>query len=386
MYNYITDLLGIKNVLVNNIEENNSTITLHLSTTPSHPCCPACGATVSRIHDYRRQPIKDLPFRNKSIRLILNKRRYRCKCGKRFFEKYSFLPRYHRMTRRAYESILKDLRSSIPYKAVSANYDISSTTVTRVFDLVKYKLYKLPSVLGMDEFKGNSGGEKYQCILTNPSNHNLLDILPTREKHSLIEYFCQFERKNVKIIVMDMWKPYREIAETYFQNAMIVVDKYHYVRQVYWALNDVRKRVQNQLPKNERISFKHLRSLLEKESRKLTNRQRIKLEMMLEYSEDLKNAWELKEIFNTFRHEKDPDVAKKKLLTFIETAKEINLPEYRKAITAYTNWFDYIINSKRTEYTNAFTEGTNNKIKVLKRIGYGYRNFERFRNRILHLN
>ena len=129
-----------------------------------------------------------------------------------------------------------------------------------------------------------------------------------------------------------------------------------------------------------------MKRLLEKESQKLSSRQRMTLERMLAYSEDLRNAWELKEIFNSFRHETNPDAAKKKLLIFIEAAKEINLPEYQPAITAFTNWFDYIINSKRTEYTNAFTEGTNNKIKVLKRIGYGYRNFERFRNRILHLN
>ena len=244
----------------------------------------------------------------------------------------------------------------------------------------------MPEVVGIDEFKGNSGGEKYQGILTNPSNHKVLDILPTREKHSLIEYFQQFERKIVKIFVMDMWEQYRDIAETYFKNAMIVVDKYHYVRQVYWALNGVRKRVQNQLTQEERIDFKRLRWLLEKDSKKLNKRQRATLDRMLEYNDDLRNAWELKEIFNAFRYEDDPDAAQRKLKIFIEASKEIGLPEYEPAITAFANWFEYIINSKRTEYTNAFTEGTNNKIKVLKRMGYGYRNFERFRNRILHLN
>ena len=250
MNKYITNLLGIKNVLVENIEENDSIIKLYLTTSPKDPCCPACGTTVSRIHDYRIQQIKDLPFRNKVIQLILNKRRYRCECGKRFFEKYSFLPKYHRMTQRVYESIIRELRNNRTYKSVSEEYGVSQNTVTRIFDLVKYKLYRLPEVIGIDEFKGNSGGEKYQCILTNPSNHRLLDILHTREKHDLIDYFTHFERKNVKMVVMDMWEPYRDIAETYFENAMIVVDKYHYVRQVYWSLSAVRKKVQNQLTKD----------------------------------------------------------------------------------------------------------------------------------------
>ena len=106
---------------------------------------------------------------------------------------------------------------------------------------------------------------------------------------------------------------------------------------------------------------------------------------MLSYDENLYNAWQLKEIFYLYQIEKNPDVAAKKLRVFIETAKEIGLPEYNPTITAFTNWFEYIINAKRAPYTNAFTEGTHNKIKVLKRTGYGYQNYERFRKRILHL-
>lgn len=184
---------------------------------------------------------------------------------------------------------------------------------------------------------------------------------------------------------MDMWDQYKYIARTYFPKAMIVVDKYHYVRQVYWALDRVRKRVQNTLKDEERLYFKRYRHQLHKMKWELKPNQKQGLRKILSYSEDLYNAWQLKEIFYDFRKEKNPEKASRKLRIFIETAEEIRLPEYESVITAFTNWFEYIINSKRIEYTNAFTEGTNNKIKVLKRIGYGYRNYERFRKRILHL-
>ena len=166
---------------------------------------------------------------------------------------------------------------------------------------------------------------------------------------------------------------------------MIVIDKYHYVRQVYWAMNFVRKRIQNTLNNEERLYFKRHRYILDKMEHALSPYQKQCLERMLGHSEDLYNAWQLKEIFYEFRKEQDPNKAAKILRIFIETAKDIGLPEFQPAITAFTNWFEYIINSKRTPYTNAYTEGTNNKIKVLKRIGYGYRNYERFRKRILHL-
>ena len=142
--------------------------------------------------------------------------------------------------------------------------------------------------------------------------------------------------------------------------------------------------MQKTLSDKERLWFKRYRVFLEKPEWKLEPHQKRILEKMLSYDEDLYNAWQLKEIFYLYQM-KNPDVAAKKLRVFIEMAKEIGLPEYKPTITAFTNWFEYIINAKRVPYTNAFTEGTHNKIKVLKRTGYGYQNYKRFRKRILHL-
>lgn len=61
---------------------------------PKEHICPACGKSTKRIHGYRMQTIKDLPFQLKHCCLILRKRRYVCSCGKRFYEDYTFLPRY----------------------------------------------------------------------------------------------------------------------------------------------------------------------------------------------------------------------------------------------------------------------------------------------------
>ena len=214
--------------------------------------------------------------------------------------------------------------------------------------------------------------------------YKVLDILISREKEYLYNYFSNYERKNVKYFVMDMWEPYKDIALTLFPQSMIIRDKYHYIRQVYWALDRVRKRMEKTLPEKGRVYLKRHRYLLRKTVLKPYEEK--SLEKLLSIHDDLKNAWELKELFLDFTREKDPNKATKLLKGFIEIAKELNIEEYQPAITAYTNWFEYIINSKRVALTNGFTEGTNNKIKVLKRIGYLYTNFERFRNRILHLN
>ena len=68
--------------------------------------------------------------------------------------------------------------------------------------------------------------------------------------------------------------------------------------------------------------------------------------------------------------------SKRILTNWILTAEESNLPEFNPAITAFRDWYKEICNSKLTPITNGFTEGVNNKIKVLKRVTYGMRNFE----------
>jgi transposase len=384
--NFNTNLLGIKDISVEFIKETENEIHIEIETEAKTSICPCCKHETKYVYDYRTQKIKDLSFRGKFVYLVLKKRRYICKnCGKRFYEKYSFLPRYHRMTQRVYESIIHLMRESYSMKSISKMFNVSTNTVSRVFDIVNYKLYKLPKIIAIDEFKGNAGNQKYQAILTNPDKRKVLDIMPTRERTHLIDYFKQFSgRDNVEIVVMDMWEPYYDMCKWMFPKAKIIIDKYHYVRQVYWALDRVRKRIQKKFEKEKRIYFKHSKKLLFARYDKLDYENKQALSIMISQHDDLYSAWLLKELFISFRECKNSKDGRKLLRDWILTAQEANIPEFNDCIKAFTNWFDQILNSLDYPYTNGFTEGTNNKIKVLKRNAYGYRNFERFRNRILH--
>ena len=83
-------------------------------------------------------------------------------------------------------------------------------------------------------------------------------------------------------------------------------------------------------------------------------------------------------------HSKTSEESKKKLANWIYLAEYSNLPEFDACTTALHNWSNSILNAVDCHYSNGFTEGCNNKTKVLKRICYGVRKFSRFRNRILH--
>ena len=195
LYNYFTEkLLGLQGVLIENIEEIDDTIHIYCKLERKIHKCPVCGNHTDKIHDYREQIIKDIPAFGKFVFIHLKKRRYSCSCGKRFCEKNSFLPRFHRMTNRLVVYVIDRLRCEASFTSVAKEVNLSLPTVIRIFDLVSYSLKELPTALSIDEFKGNTGKEKYQCILTDPENKVVLDILPKRTKYCLSKYFKKFDK------------------------------------------------------------------------------------------------------------------------------------------------------------------------------------------------
>ena len=73
----------------------------------------------------------------------------------------------------------------------------------------------------------------------------------------------------------------------------------------------------------------------------------------------------------------------KELRQFYQKVEESGIPELSKTVQTYRNWEREILNRFNFNYSNGFVEGLNNLTKVIKRNGFGYRNFTRFRARIL---
>lgn len=259
-----TKLLNLQDFEVEKIEETETEKLIYGQLCRCEQYCPCCGAATGTIHDYRTQRIKDLTILGKRCVIILKKRRYRCnKCGKRFYEHNEFVGKYQCMTKRLIGDVIIKLIDVRTYKSVAEEADISATTVQRIFDNVNYPhISEMPEVLAIDEFKGNASGEKYQCILTDPKNRIVLDILPTRFENDLNSYFKKYEneqRRNVRFFVSDMWKPYFRMADNLFGGATKIVDKYHWIRQVIWAFERVKKRLSNHLmTARESISSVHV--------------------------------------------------------------------------------------------------------------------------------
>lgn len=109
-------------------------------------------------------------------------------------------------------------------------------------------------------------------------------------------------------------------------------------------------------------------------------------EEILNISKELKNAYLLKELFFDVLHTTNYEYAEIELKEWIATVRSYEIEEMIEASKTIENWLPYIVNSFIDErFSNGFTEGLNNKIKVIKRVGFGYRNFDFFRIRVMYI-
>ena len=321
-----------------------------------------------------------------SYGFIENEDTYANAAGKRFYETNPLLPKRHRITNRLAMFGLYTLETErTSMKDVSRRLGVSLSTVCRWMDNIEYgKMKKLPEVMGIDEFKGDTDGEKYHVILTDLTKKTVLDILPSRKETALEENFLQFKnRDKVKYVVMDMYRPYYRVVRSLFPNAIIIIDRFHMVRYGLWALEKVRKKVQKHLTAELRKYFKKSKTLLCKRMDKLSPEEMQKVNVMMGYSDELATAYLLKEYFMEFVDSKDREEAKKNLRIFLIQQQILKVKEFDEVVTMLNNWQTEILNSFDQDYSNGFTEETNNSIKVIKRIAFGYKTFKNFRKRIL---
>ena len=352
--------------------------------------CPHCGASTRKSKGKRPRDVKFGAIQHHTVTATYLQRRYKCKeCNHTFIEKNPFVSRYLRLSKTNMEYLFRQLGEKGSFTEMAKRSDVSVSTVIRYCSkLAIPKPAELPTVIGIDEYKGNADGQIYQVIITDLRNHSVVDILPKRDTRALIQYFKSFSknaREQVKYIVMDMSPLFKLVVQTMFPHAHIVADRYHVCRLVDWALERVRKHEQKQLVAHSRM-LKYNRRILMKNPEKLTESEQVKLLEILRISEDLRQAYGLRLAFRKiFKIYSIPNI-ERYIQLWLKAVENSQLPEFSNFKVSFISWFPQIVNAFVLPYSNGFTEGCNNNIKVLKRISYGLRHFERFRVRILLLS
>ena len=372
--------------------------------------CPSCKSNDIIVHSYIDRFINHAVMDDLKCTLHYMARRYKCKkCSKTFYERNSFVASSQKISKYTVLKILRELkRPNYTFSNVAKNTGLSKTSVMNVFDqYIEYRRGTLPEYLCIDEvYYSRHAREKYNCVLYDFGKKEIIDVIESRRKPYLHNYFQaipEAERLRVRYVSIDMWKPYKDISRTYFKNAIVCIDPFHVTSTITKELQNIRIRIMGRYERDsiEYYLLKNWNYLLVKNkvnieytsgkwNRKLNryiNLPQI-LELLLDINPELKLAWNLKEKYSHFSGLKSHQNIEERFVQIRDAFHHSKIKEFNKVNTMFRNWGPEIINSYITvdgrRFTNGPLESVNARIKLIKRNGNGYSNFARYRARIMY--
>ncbi|MCB5161582.1 ISL3 family transposase [Marinomonas algarum] len=349
--------------------------------------CPHCGFSQLYSHDKTEQVFFDAPMQGKPVILKIQRMRYKCRsCGKTFREPLDDIDDKRLMTTRLKEYIQKRSMSDT-FAVVARETGLDEKTIRHVFDdyvdtQSKVMPFETPRVLGIDESKLVGS---YRCILTNIEQYSIFDMLPSRKKADVVRHLKSLKNpKNVQIVTMDMWRPYKDAVNQVLPHAIVVVDKFHIVRISLECLEKARKTIRSKLDRKDRIKLKNERFVLSKRRHSLTDEEFEKLQQWSAWFPDLGLSYDAKEAFYClFDQDLDSKTAEQALMDW-QRGLSPQIAHYFEALTtALSNWMPEILNGFDYPVTNTYTESINRYEKDVQRMGRGY-SFDVVRAKMLY--
>jgi transposase len=265
---------------------------------------------------------------------------------------------------------------------VAAEMGVTEKTVRQIFTKLIKRLarawrFEAPQCLGIDEVYIAGVA---RCILTDLPNRKIINLLKKRDMLTLRRHLLQIKHpERIKIVVIDMWRAYRDEALKRFPSAVIVIDKYHILRLANAAVISVHRRLRR---KDKTLQLPKI-YLLRKRKHKLHKAQCRALEKRLEQLPELKEAYRLKEeLFNYWNCEHKAE-AEQRVDEWVRKIPVYLRSDFEELLSALKNWRQEIFNYFDCRDTNAFTESLNSIIKSMQRAGRGY-TFEVARAKLLY--
>ena len=409
---YILNLLNIKDknitILSNKMEsrsikgKNYMIIEAILTYTPE--CCPCCGCINESHNDiikwgFRKNcKIKIPKISNCYSMLVLHKQRFYCKnCNNTFIAQTNLIDKNKNISNNTELQINLELMEKQSEKDIAKRLDVSVSKIDRKLNEISshtvLRHAHLPESMNWDEFKATKDTKgKMAFIITDNNNSNIFDINDSRKSIDLEKYFRRYskqERDKVKHISTDFYSGYIFLAKKLFKNANISIDRFHIVIQAYNALNSTRISLCHKSNPNYN-KLKNYWKLIVKNENDLSNEKNYSKHFKKNISQKeivtylinsnslLKNTYECYQgIINSLK-EKDFQ----KFKSIVEHQNKNVSVQMKKALKLYKENIKYIENSIKYDINNGIIEGTNNLIKCLKRIAFGYRRYDHFIARI----
>ncbi|MEA5503942.1 ISL3 family transposase [Halotia wernerae UHCC 0503] len=399
----LTELLDLDNIKVTShrIYPGIGMI-LQTESKQSYSTCPRCGTKSHKLHQNHRHIVKDLPLGEKQVFLEINRRQFKCEiCKKPFSEDLDFVSKKRTYTKRLAQQIIQEVLDS-DIHSVSSKDIVTTEEIERMLKDASKKLPNFKPLnlkrLGLDEIALIKGHGNYCAVLIDLDTSKLIALLNGRTQEVIKETLTEWGTEvleQIEEVSIDLWQGYKNLVLELMPNAQVVADRFHVMSQINKELDTQRKKEKRnieELIKKENFAaekakyelilegLKKSKYPLLKNEENLNEEQLNKLIQVKNVSTILKVMHELKEkIRAIFNKTNDWYTGVFKLGMWLSKAKKY-FPNSNNTII---RWFDEIIAYFDHGTTSGAVEGINNKLKLIKRSAYGFRNFENFRIRCL---
>jgi len=350
--------------------------------------CPKCKSKNIQFKGKKTRKFKMVPWGSMQCFLMLSMHKVFClQCKKIFWPSLNFAKGKQRMVK-SYVLYVLDLIKLGSILSIAKYLNVSWDLVKDIhksFLQSKYKTvpFKKLRYLSIDEFSIRKG-HKYMTIFVDIETGRIIHAIEGRTKEEISPFLQKLAIKatNLKAIAMDMSVPYFAAISQSLPKVDIVFDHFHVSAVINKALDEIRKSEQ----KNHHKVIKGKRFLLLRNYSDLTVDQQSRLDVLLKINESLFKAHALKEQFRMFWFQLNEMEAARFFLIWYFEVRLSGIKPLIKAANTLLKYSKGLLNYFKHRISNGKIEGINNKIKVMKRQAYGFRDIKYFKLRLYHLH
>lgn len=386
-------MLDLPEFVITDLKQNDYDIRVYVEKKEKPRLCPSCGVVEPklRVHSSRIQEVRDKNILDKRVGLMFKRTRYKCmECSATFYELSDSIAPKSRLTNR-FRDYIGEQSKRRSFIELERELDISNVTIREIFleeveNLQSGLDLETPAIIGIDEIHiQREGKHRKQAwgLICNGDDHTVMDLLPNRNKATIIEYFKNLKSPYaVQYVTMDMWEAYRDAVYETLPNATVIIDKFHVVKLGNEALNSLRKSYKAKLGQKKNKALKKDRYVLLKREHDLKPLPDIAFrDAWFNEIPELKVAYELKEnLFKIY----DAPTKKQAMMQYKAWRTSIpdDMEEFKAVRDTIDRWNREIFNYFDYRITNAFVEGINSTIRAIEKQGRGY-TFEVLRAKVM---
>jgi transposase len=385
---FIVTLLRLKGIFVVNYEFKARERMLNLWVRP-YKCgchCPKCDRRCTIVHVTSSARMwRDLPICGWSVYFWYCPKEILCPTHGRVQEMIPWAEPYARITYR-FEYAMLVYCQIMTQKAAARLLNIPTSTLS---DLLHQSISRLREghriralkTIGIDEIS-YCKGHKYATIVYDLDKSRVIWVGKGKGRETIDLFFngklSDYQKKQIKWASCDMSEAYMGAIKHHAPNARLVLDRFHIVKAINGAVDEVRKEQWRQANDQDRKVLKGMRWLLFKSSSKRSKDDCSALKALQKGNRRIYRAWFLKDQFESFWNFSDEEAAERFLKQWITSALRTRLASMKKLGLTLRKYSSEIISFVQSHLTNAVGEGLNRIIKIVKNRASGFRNLESF--------